>query len=274
MRSSHALVIGALAGALVISLGSSDVARAGGDANAGKEKALACQACHTAPAGAPGDTPHLAGQREGYITRQLKAFKSGDRKQPIMNAVAGQLSDADVENLAAFWSGQASGSDTTVPEAVAAIKKSHMTFPKDFPKGFTLYLTANNTDKKVVSQTYVNAVGLAAIKAGKQMPDGSMIIVVNSSPKADASGAPVAGKDGVWTPDKAVGFTGMEARAGWGKDIPELLRNANWNYTVFTVDKQPRAEVAQTICLACHKPKASESYIFSFKELHEKSGAK
>src|ERR1041384_6542641 len=66
MRSRHALVLGALAGALVISLGSSDVARAGGDANAGKEKAVACQACHMAPAGSPGDTPHLAGQREGY----------------------------------------------------------------------------------------------------------------------------------------------------------------------------------------------------------------
>ena len=275
MRSSHALVIGALAGALVISLGSSDVARAGGDANAGKEKALGCQACHTAPANAPGEPPpHLAGQREGYIARQLKSFKSGDRKQPIMNAIAGQLSDADVENLAAFWSKEPVGSDTTVPDAVAAIKKSHMTFPKDFPKGFTLYLTANNTDKKVVSQTYVNAVGLAAIKAGKQMPDGSQIIVVNSSPKADASGAPVAGKDGTWTPDKVQGYTGMEARAGWGKDIPELLRNANWNYSVFTVDKQPKAEIAQTICLACHKPKANESFIFSFKELHEKSGAK
>lgn len=274
MRSTHAVVIGALAGALVISLGSSDVARAGGDASAGKEKAVACQACHAVPADAPGDMPHLAGQRATYIAKQLKAFKAGDRKNPLMAAIAGQLSDADIDNLGAFWASQPAGSDTTVPEAVAAIKKSHMTFPRDFPRGFTLYLTANNPEKKVVSQTYVNAVGLAAVKAGKQMPDGSMIIVVNSSAKTDASGAPVAGKDGHWTPDKPVGFTGMEARAGWGKDIPELLRNANWNYTVFGPDKQPNPNVAQTICLACHKPKASESFIFSFKELHEKSGAK
>lgn len=273
MRSSQAVIIGAV-GALAISIGSTDVARAGGDANAGKEKALACQACHTQPANAPGDTPHLAGQRETYIAKQLKAFKAGDRKNPLMNAIAGQLGDADIENLAAFWGSQPSGSDTTVPDAVAAIRKSHMTFPKDFPKGFTQYLSANNTEKKIVSKTYVNAVGLAAARAGKPLPDGSMIVVVNSSAKMDASGNPVADKDGSWMPDKIQGYTGMEARANWGKDIPELLRNQNWNYGVFTADKAPRAEVAQTICLACHKPKASDSFLFSWKELQEKAGHK
>jgi cytochrome c553 len=258
---------------VLISFGLPAAARAGGDANAGKEKSLACQACHAGPPGA-GDTPRLARQREASIAKQLKAFKAGDRKNPFMNAIAGQLADADIDNLAAFWSGQPGGSDSTVPDAVAAIKKSHMVFPRDFPKGFTAYLTANNAEKNVVSKTYVNAVGFQAIKSGKQMPDGSVIIVVNSAAKLDADKKPMLDKDGSWAVDKIAGYTGMEARAGWGKDIPELLRNANWNYGVFTADKQPRAEVAQTICLACHKPKANESYIFSFKELHEKTGAK
>src|SRR4051812_27991935 len=85
---------------------------AAGNAAEGKAASVACQACHVSPAGA-GDTPHLAGQREGYLAKQLKAFKSGDRKNPLMNAMAGQLSDADIENLAAFWAGQTAGSDTT-----------------------------------------------------------------------------------------------------------------------------------------------------------------
>jgi cytochrome c553 len=257
----------------LLSLGLPAVAGAGGDANAGKEKSLACQACHAGPPGA-GDTPHLAGQREAYLVKQLKAFKAGDRKNPFMSAIAGQLGDADIDNLAAFWSSQATGSDSAVPEAALAIKKSHMVFPKDFPKGFTLYLTANNAEKNVVSKTYVNAIGFQAVKAGKQMPDGSVIVVVNSAAKLDADKKPVVEKDGSWAIEKIAGYTGMEARAGWGRDIPELLRNANWNYGVFTADQQPRAEVAQTICLACHKPKAAESFLFSFKELHEKTGAR
>jgi cytochrome c553 len=270
MRSSH--VIG-LVGVLLISLGVPGAASAAGDAAAGKGKSLACQTCHVSPAGAPG-APHLAGQRDAYIAKQLKAFKAGDRKDPMMNAIAAQLSDADIDNLAAFWSGQPPGSDTTVSSAVAAIKKSHMMFPRSFPKGFTLYLTANDAKENVVSKTYVNTVGLQAARAHKQLPDGSTIIVVKSAARLGPDKKPVLAKDGSWATDKVVAYVGMEAHAGWGKDVPELLRNANWNYAVFTPEKAPKADVPQTICLACHKPKASESYLFSFKELGEKAGGK
>lgn len=270
MHSSHHL---GLVGVVMISLALPTTARAAGDAAAGKGKSLACQACHVSPAGA-GDVPHLAGQRQAYIAKQLKAFKTGDRKDPLMNAMAAQLSEADIDNLAAFWSSQPSGSDTTASSAVAAIKKSHMVFPKSFPVGFTLYLTSNDAKENVVSKTYVNAVGLRAAKANKPLPDGSMIIVVKSSARLGSDKKPVVEKDGSWATDKVVGYAGMEAHAGWGKDIPELLRNANWNYAVFSAEKAPRAEVSQTICLACHKPKAGESYLFSLKELKEKARAK
>jgi len=61
-----------------------------------------------------GDTPHLAAQRETYIAKQLKAFKGGDRKNPVMSAITSVLSDADIDNLSAFWASQPAGSDTTV----------------------------------------------------------------------------------------------------------------------------------------------------------------
>ncbi|HEY0482992.1 MAG TPA: cytochrome P460 family protein [Kofleriaceae bacterium] len=265
--------LGWFVGVLTISSGLPIAAHAGGDANAGKDKSVACAACHIS--GNPAsETPHLAGQRPTYIAKQLKAFKAEDRKNPLMNAVSKQLSDADVDDIAAYWASQAAGSDTTEPETNAAIKKSHVAFPKDFPKGYTQYLSSNNEEQKVVSKTYVNAVGLAATKAGKQLPDGSIIVVANYMAKLGADGKPVADKDGSWATDKVKSYTAMEARAGWGKDIPELIRNANWNYSVFTADKAPRAEVNQAVCLACHKPKAGESFLFSWKELKDKAGAK
>lgn len=260
-------------GVLAISLGVPLAAYAGGDAAAGKDKATACAACHISENPAS-ETPHLAGQRATYIAKQLKAYKAEDRKNPIMIAIAKQLSDADVDNIAAFWNSQAAGSDAKEPATNAAIKKSHMVFPKDFPRGFTLYLTSNNAEQNVVSKTYVNTVGFAAVKAGKAMPDGSIIVVVNHGAKLGADQKPVVEKDGSWAVDQIKSYTGMEARAGWGKDIPELLRNANWNYAVFTADKAPRAEVNQAVCLACHTPKKDESFIFSLKELREKTGAK
>ncbi len=260
-------------GVLVVALVLPAAASAAGNAADGKTKSAACQACHVAVA-ATGDTPHLAGQRETYIVKQLKAFKSGDRKNPLMSAMANQLSDADIENLAAYWSGQPAGSDTTVPPDIAAIKKSQMTFPKDFPKGFVLYSTVNKEDQPVVSKSYVNAVGFAAVKAGKPLPDGTAIIVVNSAAKLDASKKPLTEKDGTYTPDKLLGYAGMEARAGWGNSVPELLRNANWNYGVFNADKTPKAEINQAICLACHKPKVDTSYLFLLKDIQAKASAK
>ncbi len=273
MRSISFGSLGSFLGVLVLSLGVPVAAHAGGDAAAGQAKSLACQACHVAVA-PTADTPHIAGQREGYLVRQLKAFKSGDRKNPLMSAMANQLSDADIDNLAAYWSSQAAGSDTTVPEAVAAFKKSKMTFPRDFPKGFVLYNTTNKEDQNVVSKSYINTIGFQAVKANKPVPDGTVILVVNSAAKLDANKKPVVESDGSWGIDAVKGYAGMEARAGWGKDVPELLRNANWNYGVFTADKAPRPEFSQAICLACHKPNAATSYLFLLKDIQAKAAAK
>lgn len=68
-------------------------------------------------------------------------------------------------------------------------------------------------------------------------------------------------------PDQLVAYTAMARDAGWGKDIPEMLRNENWNYAVFTAAKQPRAGVNQAECLACHKPLDKTSYVFTLDQI-------
>lgn len=76
-----------------------------GDAAAGKEKATLCAACHGENGISPNDLwPNLAGQKEGYIIKQLKALRAGDRKDPMMSPMAAPLSDEDIENLAAYFS--------------------------------------------------------------------------------------------------------------------------------------------------------------------------
>ncbi len=74
------------------------------DVAAGKAKAAVCAACH----GATGVSaipmyPNLAGQKEMYMVKQLKAFKSGTRVDPVMKAQAGMLSDADMNNVSAYY---------------------------------------------------------------------------------------------------------------------------------------------------------------------------
>jgi cytochrome c553 len=262
-----------VAGVLAFSFGLPAVALAGGDAAAGKAKALSCAACHVSDA-ANDDTPHLAGQRATYITKQLKAFKAGDRKNIVMNGITAGLNEADIDNLAAYWNSQASGSDTTVTDEIKAIRKSKMKFPAGFPNGFTLYSTVNKEGKNAVAKQYINKVGLQAVKAGKPMPNGTVIMVVNYGAKLDADKKPVVDKDGSWVTDKLAGYEGMEIENGWGNGYPEPLRNLDWNYALFSDTKAPKAELNQAICLACHVPAASTAYVFGIKKMQAAAAAK
>ena len=76
-----------------------------GDAAAGKAKSAVCAGCH----GAAGisvipNYPNLAGQKEAYLVKAMKDYKSGARSDPTMKAMATPLSDDDIANLAAYFS--------------------------------------------------------------------------------------------------------------------------------------------------------------------------
>ena len=47
----------------------------------------------------------LAGE-EKYLVSALKAYKSGGRNNPIMKPMVAALSDADIENVAAYYASQ------------------------------------------------------------------------------------------------------------------------------------------------------------------------
>ena len=83
------------------------VAKVAGDAAAGSKKhAASCASCHGAAGISPNDTwPNLAGQNAAYLVRILGAYKSGDQTDVMMSPIAKTLSDADVQNLAAYYAG-------------------------------------------------------------------------------------------------------------------------------------------------------------------------
>ena len=75
-----------------------------GDAAAGKAKSAVCAACH-GPDGKSMNPmwPHLAGQQEVYLAKQMKDFRDGKRQDPTMAPMAAGLSDEDIANLAAYY---------------------------------------------------------------------------------------------------------------------------------------------------------------------------
>ena len=74
------------------------------DLAAGRQKAQACNVCH-GPLGlsTTPDAPNLAAQPALYLASQLRAYRSGSRKHEVMAVMAKPLSDADIDNLAAWF---------------------------------------------------------------------------------------------------------------------------------------------------------------------------
>jgi len=241
------------------------------DVEAGKAKVQAvCAACHGANGVSVSDTiPNLAGQKGVYIETQLKALREGSRKNPIMNAIAGQLKDDEIANVAAFFASLPGGASMAKSEFLPNVAKSSVAFPENYKSTFTKYHTINFPATRQVRYYYANPAALQAAKEGKDLPNGSVLFAEVYSAKLDADKKPVTGPDGFFVPEKLVAYTAMEREAGWGRDIPDMLRNEDWNYAVFTLEKQHRPGVNQAECFACHKPLDKSSYTFTLKELTE-----
>lgn len=74
------------------------------DIEAGKQRASTCFSCHGVEGVSSNPLyPNLAGQSAEYLAKQLHAFRSGERADPVMSPMAGSMSDADVENVAAYF---------------------------------------------------------------------------------------------------------------------------------------------------------------------------
>lgn len=92
----------------VLIAAASSTAFAAGDVAKGKEKNSMCAGCH----GIAGwrtvypdnvTVPKLGGQHAQYIVSALKAYQSGDRKHATMRAIAGSLTEQDMNDLAAYY---------------------------------------------------------------------------------------------------------------------------------------------------------------------------
>ena len=242
------------------------------DVEAGRARVnQVCAACHGANGISVTDAiPNLAGQKARYLEGQLKALKEGSRKNPVMNAIAAQLGNDEIGHVAAYFASLPSlpgAAAVAKSDFLPALAKSRVAFPEGYQSSFTKYHTINFPATKQVRHYFANPAALQAARAGQPLPDGAELFAEVHSAKLDANKLPLTGADGFYVADQLLFYTAMARDAGWGKEVPEMLRNEDWNYAVFTTAKQQRAGVNQAECLACHKPLDKTSYTFTIDRL-------
>ena len=165
------------------------------DVDAGKARAAAvCAACHGANGVSVADAiPNLAGQKPAYLEAQLRALKDGSRKNPVMNAIASQLSPDDIANVAAYFATQTGTTSTAKSDFLPNLAKTSVKFPEGYQTTFRKYHTINFPATKQVRYYFANDAALRAAKDGKPLPDGSVLfaeVYSTKNPSAPIIGLP------------------------------------------------------------------------------------
>jgi len=133
-RSAFASRLGAAASAAALLMLASYAAPAAAGAEEGRTKAAACVACHGENGNAASPAfPSLSGQPKQFIVSALFQFREGKRQNEVMSPMAAKLSNADMNDLAAWFSSQ------------PAAAPQHKTAPANVEKGRQLAVQNNCT---------------------------------------------------------------------------------------------------------------------------------
>ena len=117
-----------------------------------------------------------------------------------------------------------------------------------------MYTTVDRPDNKQFRELYTSRGAVDGGQAGKPMPSGTVITLVQYAAKLDAQGNPEKDANGRFIKGNLIAYTVMEKRTGWGTEYPDNMRNGEWEYQAFKADKTPNTAANLTGCFNCHKP--------------------
>jgi len=140
-------------------------------------------------------------------------------------------------------------------------------FPENYAKG-VLYTTVDRADNKQYRELYSTPEAIEAMKAGKPIPSGTVLTMVNYKAKLNAAGEPEKDANGRFIKtDEIAGIAVMEKRTGWGTEYGDDIRNGEWEYQAFKADKSVNEKAVLKNCFTCHKPLDKQDFVFSFDKM-------
>ena len=138
--------------------------------------------------------------------------------------------------------------------------------PKDvaLPAGYEkwqMYQQVNRHDTKQYRELYAKAEVVKAVREGKPIPNGAVLVMAINAAQVDAEGKPLRDAKGNFIKGKPIGVTVMEKRAGWGNSVPAEWRNGDWQYASYLPDGTPneKANAGIKACFECHLPPSRTS---------------
>lgn len=157
--------------------------------------------------------------------------------------------------------------------AQATVGPKDVALPKDF-QSWQMYQQLNRHDVKQYRELYARPEIVKAVREGKPIPNGAVLVIAISAAQVGADGKPTRDAKGNFIKGKPIGFTVMEKRAGWGASVPEAWRNGDWQYAAYTADGKPneKANANTKACFECHLPHAKQDFVISLAGLAGTAG--
>jgi plastocyanin len=139
-------------------------------------------------------------------------------------------------------------------------------FPEGYDKG-VMYGLVDRHDIKQYRELWANKAAVDAVKAGKPIPSGTVLTLVQYKAQVDDKGAPVKDDKGRFKKGDLIAYAVMEKRNGWGTEYKDDIRNGDWEYQAFKADKTVNAMAKLDTCFTCHKPHAGQDFVISLARL-------
>jgi plastocyanin len=139
-------------------------------------------------------------------------------------------------------------------------------FPEGYEKG-VLYQTLDRHDTKQYRELYSTPEAVMAVREGRPIPSGTVLTLVQYGAKKDEKGNVLKDAKGRFVKGDLLAYTVMEKRKGWGASYPAEIRNGEWEYAVFTKDRQRNAKANIQGCFGCHKPHEQQDFVISLASL-------
>ena len=139
-------------------------------------------------------------------------------------------------------------------------------FPEQWDKG-VLYKTVDRHDVKQYRELWSTKAAVDAVKAGKPIPQGTVLTLVQYKAKVDDKGNPTRDANGRFQKGDLLAYTVMQKGAGWGADLPADIRNGEWEYQLFNHEKKVNEKANLKGCYQCHKPHEGQDFVISLAQI-------
>lgn len=150
---------------------------------------------------------------------------------------------------------------------LARAGEERIPFPADYKTAFTNYLSLDRVQNDVqVIRLFANDVALEAARAGKELPNGAILVGEIYAAKKDKDGKVIKSALGQRIRAKLAAVAVMQKGEGWGADFPDGLRNGDWDFAIFSPDGK-RLDKDLNACRACHAPLTNTQHVFSIEHL-------